>query len=157
MLKIPTKVSVMLSIVSAIVFFALLVGGAFIMPWLANVLINLPDNVGNRNEIPDFERGLVLIFAYIILAIMALADGMLISLLFRVRSGLVFTAKSVGLIRGVSWCAILLGLVFACLGMYFQLSFFAAFACVFLGICIRVVKNVIEQATEIKSEHDYTI
>ncbi len=157
MLKIPTKASITLSIVFTVAFIFILIGGAFIMPWLVRVLIDLPDNMGGRNNILPLERGLILTLAYTMLGIMGAAGGMLLSLLFRVRSGLVFTAKSVGLIRGVSWCAILLGLTFAALGWYFQLAYFAAFACVFLGICIRVVKNVIEQATEIKAENDFTI
>lgn len=157
MLKISSKSSVTLSIILSIVFMIILIGGAVIMPWLSEVLINLDDTVGNRNEINQFGRYGILIMAYMILACMATADVLLMKLLFRVRDGLVFTAESVGLIRGVSWCAILLGCVFTALGFHFQLSLFAAFACIFLGLCLRVVKNVIEQATEIKSENDFTI
>lgn len=157
MLKISSKSSVTLSIILSIVFMIILIGGAVIMPWLSEVLINLDDTVGNHNEINQFGRYGILIMAYMILTCMAAADVLLMKLLFRVRDGLVFTAESVGLIRGVSWCAILLGCVFAALGFHFQLSLFAAFACIFLGLCLRVVKNVIEQATEIKSENDFTI
>ena len=32
-----------------------------------------------------------------------------------------------------------------------------AFAAVFLGICLRVVKNVLEEGAEIKSENDLTV
>ena len=78
-------------------------------------------------------------------------------LLLRVRAGNVFTMKSVALIRGVSWCCMLLGLIFGLLGIYFQLAFIVAFAGIFLGICLRVTKNVIEQATIIKSENDLTV
>jgi hypothetical protein len=35
--------------------------------------------------------------------------------------------------------------------------FFVAFAGIFLGLCVRVVKNVIEEATEIKAENDLTV
>ena len=157
MLKIPAKASVVLSIVLAVAFMLILVFGAVAMPWLTDVLIDLPDNMGSRNEIQEFDRILVLILAYMVLGFMAIADVLLLNLLFRVRAGLVFTAKCIGLIRGVSWCAILLGATFLVLGLYFQLAFFAAFACFFLGICIRVVKNVIEQATAIKAENDFTI
>jgi len=157
MLKISTKASITLSIIFTALFLVILIGGAFAMPWLVRVLIDLPDNVGGRNHILPVERGIILALAYGILAIMATAGGFLLALLLRVNRELVFTAASVGLIRGVSWCAILLGVAFALLGWYFHLSYFAAFACIFLGICIRVVKNVIEQATEIKSENDFTI
>ena len=32
-----------------------------------------------------------------------------------------------------------------------------AFACAFMGLIVRVVKNIIEQATAIKSENDFTV
>ena len=157
MLKISTKASVTISIILSIVFMVILIAGAVIMPWLSAMLVNFDDTVGIRKEISQSGHIVILIMAYLILACMATADVLLMKLLFRVRAGLVFTTQSVGLIRGVSWCAILLGAVFAVLGYHFQLSLFAAFACVFLGLCLRVVKNVIEQATEIKSENDFTI
>ncbi len=157
MLKIPTKASITLSIILTILFIGILLGGGIIMPRLVPLLIDLPDNIGGRNHILPFERHVVLGLAYGILLFMGAAGAMLLALLLRVQKGLVFTAQSVGLIRGVSWCAILLGFTFAVLGWYFQLAYFAAFACVFLGVCIRVVKNVIEEATAIKSENDFTI
>ena len=152
MLKIPSKVSVMISIVLSVLFFIILVAGAVIMPWLADVLVDM-----SPRDVSAGGRTLVLTFAYAALFFMAAADTMLFGLLLRVKAGQVFTMKSVALIRGISWCAMLLCIVFGLLGIYFQLALFVAFACLFLGICLRVVKNVIEQATEIKAENDFTI
>lgn len=157
MLKIKSNHSITLSIVLSVLFFIGCIVGAFFMPTLTEMLINVTDNIGNRGEITEGGRIFVLCLAYGILAILILADAMLFSLLLRVRSGLVFTEKSVALIRGVAWCCLLLGAVFGLLGIYFQLSFIVAFAAIFLGICLRVVKNVIEEATEIKSENDLTV
>lgn len=157
MLKIPSKASVMISIVLSVLFFVILIAGAVVMPCLSDVLMDVSDNVGSCNEITAGGRLFVLVLAYMILLFMAVADAMLFSLLLRVKSGKVFTTKSVALIRGISWCAMFLCVVFGLLGIYFQLSFFVAFACLFLGICLRVTKNVIEEATEIKAEHDFTI
>lgn len=157
MLKIPSKISLGLSITLAILFFVGCIAGAFIMPSLAEMLINVTDNIGSRAEITQGGRVAVLIMAYAVLAVFVLADVLLFSLLMRVRSGLIFTDISVSLIRGVSWCLFLLCAIFCGLGIYFQLAFIVAFAAVFLGLCLRVVKNVIEQATEIKSENDLTV
>lgn len=157
MLKIPSKVSLSLSLALSILFFLGCVAGAVIMPTLCEMLINVNDNIGVRDQITDGGRVFVLILAYAVLAIVMLADGLLFSLLLRVRAGLVFTPQSVSRVRGVSWCCFLLGAVFAALGIYFQLAFIVAFVAVFLGLCLRVVKNVIEQATEIKSENDLTV
>lgn len=152
MLKIPTKVSVMISIVLSVLFFVIIIGGAMIMPWLTKVLSDI-----SPRDISANGRMLVLVLAYVALFIMTVADTMLFALLLRVRAGKVFTVKSVALIRGISWCALFLGVAFVVLGIYFKISYFVAFAAVFVGICIRVVKNVIEQATEIKAENDFTI
>jgi len=157
MLKISKKLSVSLSLALTVLFMIALICGAFIMPWLVHSLLELPDDVGMRDTVTSAEHGFVLAVSYAILAVCAVADGMLFFLLLRVRRGDVFTERSVALIRGVSWCGILMGLLFAMLGGFFQLAFVMAFAGVFLGLCLRVVKNVIEEATEIKAENDLTV
>lgn len=157
MFKISNKTSINISLAVAGVFMAACVVAAFIMPPLVEMLINLPDNIGNRGDITPFGRGLVLVMAYLMLAILILADALMIMLLVRVRKGLVFTQRSIALIRGISWCCFMICAVFAVLGIYFQLSFILAFFAIFLGISLRVVKNVIEEATEIKSENDLTV
>lgn len=157
MLKVSNKFSINLSIVISLLFFAACVAGVFIMPTLTNMLIDTPDNIGNRGEITETERLLVHIAAYLILAVFMFADVLMFTLLQRVKNGLVFTEKTVSLIRGVSWCCFAVCLLFAFLGIYFQLSFIVAFLGVFLGVCLRVIKNVIAEATEIKNENDLTV
>ena len=157
MLKISRKLSVGLSILLAVLFMIALVIGAFILPWLVQTLIDIPDNSGIRQNITVGGRVLVMGVSYGLLAVCALADVLLFVLLLRVRKGLVFTAQSAALIRGVSWCGIVLGLLFGVLGIYFELALALAFAGFFLGLCLRVVKNVIEEATAIKEENDLIV
>ncbi len=157
MFKVSAKFSNNLSLVIAIVFFIGCIAAAFLMPTVTNMLIDTPDNIGDRGSITEGGRIFVHIVAYVLLAIVALADVLSIALLLRVRKGDVFTFKSVSLIRGVSWCCIALCIAFAALGVYFQLALIMAFLSLFLGICLRVVKNVIEEATLIKNENDLTV
>ena len=157
MLKVSTKFSNNLSLCIAVVFLVGCIAAAFLMPTVTNMLIDTPDNIGDRGSITDTGRIFVHIMAYVLLLVVALADVLSIRLLLRVRKGDVFTGKSVSLIRGISWCCILLCLAFALLGIYFQLALIMAFLALFLGICLRVVKNVIEEATLIKSENDLTV
>ena len=158
MLKTSKKFSVILSITLSVTFFLVCVFLAAVMPFVADALITARDSIN-----PVFESVLttdytvILILAYLVLAVAMLADGLLFALLLRVYSEKVFTSISVGLIRGVSWCCFLICLIFCGLGLYFQLGYVVAFAAAFLGLCIRVVKNVIEEATEIKSENDLTV
>ena len=157
MLKIPSKRSLYLSIALSVIFFLVCITGAFIMPTLTEMLINAKDSIGNRGDITEAGRAFVLVLAYLVLAIVMLADVLLFFLLMRVRNGNVFTSQSVALIRGVAWCCLILALVFLGLGIYFQLALIVAFLAAFLGLSLRVVKNVIEEATEIKSENDLTV
>ncbi len=155
MLKISSKKSVVLSIIVSCVLFAGCIVCAVVLPTWVNILINARGDFAS--SISEGERALIVALAYNILAIVVLANCLLISLLLRVRRALVFTPKSVGLIRGISWCCFLLSAAFFLLGFYFVLSFVMAFFAIFLGMCIRVVKNVIEQAVEIKCENDLTV
>ncbi len=157
MLKVPSRFSVMLSTALAAVLALAVIVGAVFMPLLCDMLINARDSISVRDNLADSDRTVVMAIAYLILAIILLADALLFALLMKVRRSEVFTAGSVSLIRGVSWCCIALCVAFAVLGYYFYLSFVVSFLAVFLGLCLRVVKNVIEEAVEIKSENDLTV
>ena len=157
MLKISKKLSTMLSLALAVFFFLCCIAGLFVLPTLTEMLINLPDNIGNRANIGQLGRILSLISAYCIVLDMMLADVLLFVLLLRVRKSEVFTDRSVSLIRGVSWCCLGLCLPFGFLGIYFQLAWIVCLMAVFLGLCLRVCKNAIEEATEIKQENDLTV
>lgn len=155
MLKISSKNSTVLSIIASALLFAGCTVCAFILPSWVNILINARGEFAS--SISGKEHALIVALAYNILSIVTLANCLLFSLLLRVRRSLVFTHKSVGLIRGISWCCFLLSAVFFALGFYFMLAFVMTFFALFLGMCIRVVKNVIEQAVEIKCENDLTV
>lgn len=157
MFKVSSKFSNNLSLAIAIIFLVGCIAAAFLMPAVTDMLIDTPDNIGDRGSITESGRVFVHIVAYFLLAIVTLADILSIALLLRIRKGEVFTQKSVALIRGVSWSCILLCVAFALLGVYFQLALIMTFLALFLGVCLRVVKNVIEEATLIKSENDLTV
>ena len=157
MLKIPSKISVILSMVLSVILFAGCIYLAFILPNEVNLFISFPDHMGNRDEITEGGRLLLLIAAYVALGVVMAADALLFALLLRVRKGQVFTPVSVALIRGVSWCCYLLSLSACIAAIYFRYAFAVVFLAAFLGLCLRVVKNVIEEATLIKNENDLTV
>ncbi len=157
MLKIPKTLSVYISLGISVLLFLVCIAGIFVLPTLVDILINTPDNIGNRDFITAPGRTLLHVLSYLVLLCVLLADILMFWLLLRVKGGLVFTDRSVALIRGVSWCCFLLSLLFCGIGLYFQLAFLIAFAGIFLGTCLRVVKNTIEEATQIKSENDLTV
>jgi len=95
---------------------------------------------------------------------LAVADVLLIRLLGNIRRAEIFTASAVSKLRGISWCCFAECLILVGGGIHFYRVFIMphaflviAFAAAFLGIVLRVVKNVIEEAVAIKCENDYTI
>ena len=155
--KISKNLSTFLSLGLTVFFFFVCVAGLFVLPSLTDMLINLPDNIGNRAQITQLGRTLSLISAYGIVLDMMLADIFVFRLLRLVRKGAVFTDRAVSMLRGISWCTIGLCIPFGYLGLHFQLSWVACLAALFLGICLRVCKNAFEEATAIKQENDLTI
>lgn len=157
MFKVSSKSSINLSLVIATILLVGCIVTAFILPTVTNILIDTPDNIGDRASITDAGRTFVHIVAYLLLSVVTLADVLAVLLLLRVRKGEVFTPQSVALIRYISWGCVMLCVSFALLGVYFQLALIMAFLSLFLGVCMRVVKNVIEEATFIKGENDLTV
>lgn len=105
MLRISKKYSVILSLLLAAAFFIVLSVLAAAMPALVELFIQTPDGIINRSEITAGDRIFLLTVSYLILASAMTADILMFILLLRIRAGLVFTSRSVALIRGVSWCA----------------------------------------------------
>lgn len=85
------------------------------------------------------------------------AIAALLRLLHNLRAGRVFTRGNVRLLRLLSWCCVWVAL--AALGAMFVYPPFALFfaAAGFLAIILRVVKNVMAEATALREENDLTI
>ena len=157
MLKIPRNASVTISLILSVVLLFALIAGFVLAPKLVQILIDTPDNIGDRNSIGSAGRVFILCVTYAILLLICAADLLLVKILLNVRTGIVFTDGTVAFIRYVSWCCILVGALFFSIGGYFQLAIIAGFAAVFGGFCIRAVKNVFEEAVAIKNENDLMI
>lgn len=78
-------------------------------------------------------------------------------LLSNMERGEMFTAANIRYLRTVSWCCA--GAAFICvLGALFYLPFiFVTVAAAFMMLIVRIVKNVFQTASEMKSELDLTI
>lgn len=100
----------------------------------------------------------VLALDYLLLVPVAVANGFLVKLLLLVRKHLVFTDGAVSCLRVISWCCFIEAVLCLLTTKVFVLAHFAAaFVAGFLGLVLRVVKNVIEEAVALKAENDFTI
>lgn len=81
----------------------------------------------------------------------------LLLLLRRIEDGQVFIAENVERLRRISWCCFFgAGIAFVSVFYYYP-WIFVVVAAAFMGLIVRVVKNVVAQAVALKDEADYTI
>jgi len=122
------------------------IGLPFALPWYFRFMGML--------QKPLFWTG-VLLYAALVPA--AVACISLLRLLGNVRAGSVFQPTSARYLRLLSWCCFFECAIFAALSFWFVSAPFIALGVGFIGLMLRVVKNVIEEGTRIKSENDFTV
>ncbi|MDY3617441.1 DUF2975 domain-containing protein [Agathobaculum sp.] len=69
----------------------------------------------------------------------------------------VFVPENVRCLRALSWLCIGAGIVLFISGFYDFLFFVLSACAAFMGLILRVVKNVIAEAVALKNENDFTI
>ena len=118
--------------------------------------------VAYRGFLPDGDamRHLSLTFAWCFYP-SAVFSGIilysLLKLLFNIKSEQVFINQNVTLLRVVSWCCFAISAI-TFVGAFFYMPFgFVALAGGFVGMMLRVLKNVMKSAVELREENDFTI
>jgi hypothetical protein len=145
------KRSTTLSLVFAIVFMVALAVCAVFLPELTKSFLRL------KTSFVGFSFWYSLVNGYIVLALAAVADILLIKLLGNIKKGEVFVNQNVTILRFISWTIMLAALPFVALGLYFRVAYAVGGVALFVGICLRVVKNAFAEAVAIKDENDYTV
>lgn len=84
-------------------------------------------------------------------------DSLYGHLLLNIRKKMVFVKKNADYLYTISWCAYAVCLLFLVMGFWRPLAFVVSFAAFFIGVVLRVVKNVFRQAIAIREENEYTI
>ena len=156
-IRMTNRVSILSSRIIAVVILACLLGLCFILPTLVKNFTETADIIGNRENLGDAERIIILTAAYVMIAVAAVAILYLWSLLTVVSQGDVFGPRTARLIRAVAICCFGEALLFLSIGYYFQLAIGVAMAAALVGLCLAVVKNVIAEASRIKAENDFTV
>lgn len=146
--KISKNASIILSLICCGIGFLGLLALGLLLP------VYLPGHGGLYGETlsPWFVA-----LVYVCLVPVAVADGLLVKLLLLVRQRQVFTDRAVGCLRTISWCCFIeAGLLLVGVTYFFMMPVLS-FVVGFLGLVLRVVKNVIEEAVALKNENDFTI
>ena len=78
-------------------------------------------------------------------------------LLHRIGNGLVFIRQNVKCLRQISWCCFAGAIIAASSSFYWFPWFAVGIAAGFMGLIVRVVKNVFERAVTLQEDADFTI
>ena len=81
----------------------------------------------------------------------------MLRLIRNIRKGIVFTEQNVAILRAVSLLCLGVGILTFAGGFFYQPLFFVTLAALFLTLVVRVVKNVMHKAVEMKDELDLTV
>jgi len=106
----------------------------------------------------QWQRGVLLMVTIYLGSVLAwLTLVRLWQLLGNLRRGEVFVDGNVRHLRAVSWCCLWAAALCLASAAYYLPFAFVAVAAAFMGLIVRIVKNVFQQAIAMKSELDLTI
>jgi hypothetical protein len=144
-----TRVVIALAIVVAALLLGVTPETVNLQPLAIDGVVNAGTPVNVMKYVPVY---------YSVLAPGLVALFFLNSLLVAIRKSDVFTRANVRCLRVISWCCFIAGAVFAGFAPHTSLIlFFVAAAACFIGLIVRVLKNVLQAGVELKDENDYTI
>jgi Zn-dependent protease len=151
------KRSVSLSIVVCFIFTGILTLGLFLGPWAITkwFVAYRGFNAGLRAI-----KAILTIFCacfYPCAAFAYITLYSLLRLLFNIRKDEIFITANVKYLRRISWCCFAVAFITFVGGFFYIPLLFIAVAAAFVGLMLRIVKNVMQNAVEIKAENELTI
>ena len=148
--------STVLSLICTRIVAAAVIVCAFFVPGIVGYYTNSQYN--GREAIAPTGRMQVTAGIYICLLIALFILYMLDRLLSNIRKEEIFIPQNVSYLRGISWACFAMCVPCLLVSVYgSQIFLFIMVAAAFMGLILRVVKNVIEAAVLIKEENDYTV
>lgn len=151
------KRSVTLSIVVCLMFVGVLTALLFLAPWLINVWFTVYRGwKENGAAIQDVSTLFIAcfypcaLFAYVTLY-------SLLRVLFNIKKEDIFVSSNVKYLRRISWCCFAVAIITLVGGFFYVPFLLIAVAAAFMGLMLRIIKNVMQNAVEINEENELTI
>lgn len=151
------KHSVVLSIVVCFAFVAVLTAALFVGPWFIKFWFTVyrgwsVDGEAMQNMSLLFSCCFYpcALFAYITLY-------SLLKLLFNIKKEEIFVERNVKYLRRISWCCFAVAFITFIGGIFYVPFLLVSAPAAFVGLMLRVVKNVMQNAVEISQENELTI
>lgn len=151
------KKSVQLSIVVCFIVAVLLTAGVFMGPWAFKMWMSVYRGLTKDG---DAIRDIVTTFSacfYPCAAIAYVTLYNLLKLLYNIKNEKIFISDNVKYLRVISWCCFGVGFITLIGGIFYLPFLFVAVAASFVGLMLRIVKNVMQAAVEISEENELTI
>lgn len=147
------KRSITLSISFCFIIGAALTFCAFALPGLINWYFNTAHSI----DTPTTLYKTVLTCFYICLPFAFIALVSLLKILFAVNREEIFTNANITRLRVLSWCCFAVALVTLVGGWFYYPLLLIAAAAGFIGLILRVIKNIMYSAKKLREENDLTI
>ena len=143
--------SLLLSKVSVIIFATLLLLCAVFAPWIIDRLL--------LSSISAYAAGKTLFLATIYSGSVPAAAllACMYLLLHRIGSGQVFISKNTQCLRHISWCCFAGAAICLASSLYYVPWLAIGVASAFMGLIVRVIKNVVAKAVSLQDDADFTI
>ena len=151
------KRSVTLSLAVCYVHGGILTLGVFLGPWAVKMWLCLYRGFTEESGVLLYQQKLFAgcfypsaVFAYVTLY-------SLIRLLLNIKNDAIFISPNVRYLRRISWCCFAVALLTLAAGVFYIPYSFLSVAAGFVGLMLRVVKDVMENAVQLKEENELTI
>lgn len=147
------KKSIVLSLVVCGLAALIITAGVACMPWFVKFYFVVIRNTPLSQKV--YTAVLVCFYTSAVFAYIALME--LSRLLIRIYRGTPFMKENVLALRIISWCCFLVAIIAFVGGFFYTPIFFVTIAAGFVGLMLRIVKNVMQTAVEMREEQDLTI
>lgn len=147
-MKIENK-SIILSLVFTSLFALAMIFLTFSIPWFVPFLCEL---LKHENDVTFMT-----VVAYLAVPAGWGAVILLYRLLFNINNKRVFVNKNVKFLNILSWLCFYVGIVSAVASSRYVAFVFVSISAFFIGLIIRIVRNIIEEAIKLKEENELTI
>ena len=148
-----SKKSITLSLILCYTAAACVLAAMVFGPWIVEKYYTIGRHMTPKPE----DYAMILSVAYPMAVPVLTAIFSLVGMLYRIRRESPFSVKNVRTLRFISWCCFLVALI-TFVGGFFKIPFWLyTAASLFLGVILRVIKNVMQQAVELREENDLTV
>lgn len=145
------KRSILLSKIFIIAFLAVFAACMIFGPWLADFVM-ISSRRAQEWQAPWF-LATIYTGGVLVLAIL----GLLLAVVWNVGRGIVFDRRNISRLRLISWLCMAGAAICLASSIYYLPWLLVCMAGAFIGLMVRIVKNILAEATLLKEENDYTI